>query len=195
MTPRTRDPKLTAAAKALGVLGGRSTSEAKAAAARENGKRGGRPKKMNTAGMSTVRNSVCLTIELSPGDDTGVTAYSPTLRLYGTGGSVGDAILDLLGAAHDLLASLRGTPTHLLDDSATSLLARLSALAPMMGEPDPQAEAARRAADPDYHECCCRWDRDNAGAEVLVSDGTSTWAEIKGPARDCGICDNTGWCT
>lgn len=190
MTPRTRDPKLTAAAKALGVLGGRSTSEAKATAARENGKRGGRPRKDRTpTGPAPV------TIELSPGDDTGVTAYSPTLRLYGTGGSVGDAILDLLGAAHDLLASLRGTPTHLLDDSATSLLARLSALAPMMGEPDTQAEAARRAADPDYHECCCRWDRDNAGAEVLVSDGTSTWAEIKGPARDCGICDNTGWCT
>lgn len=33
------------AAQALGRLGGRKTSEAKAAAARENGKRGGRPKK------------------------------------------------------------------------------------------------------------------------------------------------------
>ena len=33
------------AAQELGRLGGRKTSEAKASAARENGKRGGRPKK------------------------------------------------------------------------------------------------------------------------------------------------------
>jgi hypothetical protein len=35
-------------AAALGRLGGRSTTDAKAAAARENGKRGGRPRKQQT---------------------------------------------------------------------------------------------------------------------------------------------------
>ena len=36
-------------AKALGRLGGKKTSEAKAAAARENGKKGGRPSKKSLA--------------------------------------------------------------------------------------------------------------------------------------------------
>lgn len=40
-TPQTR----SRAAAALGRIGGRATSDAKAAAARENGKRGGRPRK------------------------------------------------------------------------------------------------------------------------------------------------------
>jgi hypothetical protein len=38
-------PSITEAATLLGTMGGRSTSEAKADAARENGKKGGRPKK------------------------------------------------------------------------------------------------------------------------------------------------------
>lgn len=38
-----KSPKL--AASTLGMIGGRSKSEAKAKAARENGKKGGRPKK------------------------------------------------------------------------------------------------------------------------------------------------------
>jgi hypothetical protein len=42
------------AAQSLGRLGGRKTSEVKAAAARANGKRGGRPKKKTTYVVPTA---------------------------------------------------------------------------------------------------------------------------------------------
>jgi hypothetical protein len=45
----TTDTTKNPAAVALGTLGGRVKSERKAAAARLNGKRGGRPKKTQTA--------------------------------------------------------------------------------------------------------------------------------------------------
>lgn len=46
ITDNMTDPKLSAAASALGRRGGQSKSEAKIKASRENGKKGGRPKKI-----------------------------------------------------------------------------------------------------------------------------------------------------
>lgn len=57
----THIPNISAAAAALGRKGGQSTSEAKQAAARANGKRGGRPKKitggseMTKSGFKTIK--------------------------------------------------------------------------------------------------------------------------------------------
>ena len=56
----TTTPDLSAAAAALGRKGGQSTSERKAAASRENGKRGGRPRKDRTmAGYDVLYCGKC----------------------------------------------------------------------------------------------------------------------------------------
>lgn len=50
---QTLQPAMNKAAQQLGRLGGKKTSEAKAAAAKANGKKGGRPKKTPKAETPT----------------------------------------------------------------------------------------------------------------------------------------------
>lgn len=57
----TENTDISQAAAALGRKGGKSTSEAKQVAARENGKRGGRPKTMHTVIIRYPRNAEKMT--------------------------------------------------------------------------------------------------------------------------------------